>query len=193
MQLKAQVINISGFFRDNHREAAYGLIFTDTDATVLPVDAFPVHVEDFRTCCQALIEPCMIIHYLHVPAPAVIKDMQRLTGLLASEIGCKRLEVPVVGLPHHGRPAWMAHPEQQPLTVFAPAFEHGTVAFIIEPLGVLRKAAGVFRHSESLLHHLVECVGRLSRSSFDAKGIVMHGVHEIRMPETVVRLHIVFA
>ena len=61
--------------------------------------------------------------------------MNRFAGLLGTEIGSCRVEVIVVSLPYHRRPARMAHPDEKALTAGLRALEHCPVAVIVYPLG----------------------------------------------------------
>ena len=83
--------------------------------------------------------------------------MQRLTRLLAAEERRRRLEIVVVAAPGHARPAGVAHPDEQPHTVFRARLVHRTVAVVVLPLCQCGKGGSVVRHAEGAVYYSVEC------------------------------------
>ena len=75
-----------------------------------------------------------VVDHLDAVRERIVLDVQRLTSLLRTEIGSRRLKIVVVGLPHHRRPARMTHPEKKTCPALARRFEHPTVAVIVDEL-----------------------------------------------------------
>ena len=122
-------------------------------------------------------------------------DVERLAGFLAAEVGRRRLEIVVVGLPDQRRPGRMAHPQQHAAAVLAPALEDGAVAVVGDPLRELRKLLSVSGFAECLGEHCVEALRRLGRGGVRnaAERVVVQSVQVVGMGGRADRLHAVFA
>src|ERR1035437_2889697 len=94
----------------------------------------PVDVQYFDPCGEAVLASSAVIDDLDAIGLAVPLDVQWLGTLLTAEIGGRGFEIIVVGLPHKGRPAWVAHPQQQSHAVFTLRLEHCAVALIVHEL-----------------------------------------------------------
>src|ERR1039457_1859141 len=76
-----------------------------------------------------------VVDYFDVVAGGVPLDVQGLGALFGAEVGGGGLEVVVVRLPDEGRPAGMAHPDEQAHAVLTLRLEHGAVVLVIFELG----------------------------------------------------------
>ena len=93
---------------------------------------------------------------LHAIGKRVPLDVKRLACFLCAEIGGCRLEVIVVGLPHHRRPCRMTHPDEQSLSVVVGALVHRPITVVVQPLGVRCELTSILRFAKGTGDELIE-------------------------------------
>ena len=98
----------------------------------------------------------IVVDNFHLVGYRIPLDMQRFGSLLDSKVGSCRLEIVVVGLPYHRRPARMTHPHQQAFTVLASGFEHTAMAVVVHPLRQFSKLFCILRFAISHCDNRVE-------------------------------------
>ena len=115
-------------------DALLGRVFTAVYRNFLLPGYGGIHVEHLYTGLQAGTQAGVVVHHLHLVGGRVPLDVQRLGRLFDGEVRRRRLEVVVVRLPYHRRPARMAHPHQQSHAVLAARLEEAAVAVVVHPL-----------------------------------------------------------
>ena len=100
--------------------------------------------------------PGAVVDHFHLIRCRIPLDMQRFGSLLDCEIGGSRLEIIIIRLPYHRRPARMAHPHQQTFTVLASGLEQTAVAVVVHPLCQFGKLFRTLRFAIPFRDDLVE-------------------------------------
>ncbi|OAV67182.1 hypothetical protein Barb4_02581 [Bacteroidales bacterium Barb4] len=142
-----------------------------------------VHVDKLGFSREGSMVACVIVYDFDVVPHRIPLDVQRFVALLAAEIGGSRVEIIVVGLPYHGRPGRMAHPEEHTAAELAASLKDAAIAVIVHPLRPFGELTGILRFAEGFFNDVIESGGRLGT----AQRIVVQSPETVLRPELVGR------
>lgn len=98
----------------------------------------------------------MIVHHFYIVRSRIPLDVQRFGSFLDGKVSGCRFEIIVIRLPHHRRPAGMAHPHQQSHTVLAARLEEAAMPIVVHPLSQISKFFGTLWLTVSRSYDLIK-------------------------------------